>query len=1104
MVTEHTLPSPREFLRARRPERFSDSVSEDKPTLDRAVLEYHLQSLTNLSQEADFQDFARKLAEKEICPNLLPQTGPTGGGDSKVDAETYPVADKTSFIWYVGVGRDAAVERWAFAISAKKDWRTKVKGDIKKIAETKRGYSKAFFITNQYVPDRKRAEIEDELRQLYKLDVRLLDLTWILDKVFAGSHELLAIEHLKLGVSLRKEIRKGPRDTEREQDLREVEARIKQAVDDGHLGVQFVHDCIEAATLARSLERPRTVTDGLFIRAERAAVKYGNDHQQLLAAYEYAWTSYWWHEDYSLVGQLYGIVESRANGTCNSYELELLSNLWHLLFMIANANHLDAATLKLDQRSETLAAELERLSNEDDRPSTSLHAKSLRLIMRLIHAAPDGVDEVFDSIKGLILQSEGLVGFPLQPLVEILTEVGPLFVANSKYEELVQTIVEVTSTRKGDIEAARLLVRHGAQQLDGDRPVDAIRSFGRALAKLFTHESRHDMVHALSLCGAAYERVGLLWAARGSILTAASIATSEFWTYADVTPQQAACYRRMKWLELQLGRVPQVLEWHSIDLAVRQVLADQGYDIDRLRVGKFDFDAILGILLLRTETWQLRWLTRLPDVLDNLLLHNASVALRYALGHEDKQFNEIAVRGTSENDVLFTFLRWRDQPAGKELPGEPLYCDGQTVRFGSTLLGCHIEAIADNDATCIALTESVLAALESLLATGTIDRFAAREPTLTVSVKKSGIGDSPFVFTLQDRDGRPNVDILCRDFNPNSMPTELQKQVRSTLLDLLACVLARVFIFANLEQDLIRLFGDDRAMERAVSFTSSFVTLGNVLGHSPRNDISRWCGPEMHDYPLTRAKAWDADVSPRGENSDSKAQATPGDDIKKDIAEAIESGRIKHTQMEMVSLIRETLWNEAEWVGNAFSWTEGNNEPPVLAPVFNNAEAAAKIFSLWRSEIGESDKSNKLRVSIIRGISRTQPYSYRVVFGANPWQNSEATDIRFVVTMSRIQTMTPTSDSNLKLFLSNYSAKGVYYIAHAVHPDSNGQPELIFENAILKNNLNIRDAWEIGRNDLDSVAILPDDDPIIPAAKSSNAPVLEALQWKKEHPNERV
>ena len=86
---------PSDFMKARRPYLFSDTEIEAQPTLDRATFEYLLETLTARKQELDFEHFARRLAEKEVCPNLIPQTGPTGGGDSKVDAETYPVSQKS-------------------------------------------------------------------------------------------------------------------------------------------------------------------------------------------------------------------------------------------------------------------------------------------------------------------------------------------------------------------------------------------------------------------------------------------------------------------------------------------------------------------------------------------------------------------------------------------------------------------------------------------------------------------------------------------------------------------------------------------------------------------------------------------------------------------------------------------------------------------------------------------------------------------------------------------------------------------------------------------------------------------------------------------------
>jgi hypothetical protein len=1083
--------SPREFLKARRPERFSDSVSEASPVLDRTLLEYHLHTLTSRSQETDFQNFARRLAEKEVCPNLLPQTGPTGGGDSKVDSETYPVADDLSLAWFVGEGRQAASERWAFAMSAKADWRTKVRCDIRKIAKTERGYAKAFYISNQFIPDRDRASVEDELRKKYQLDVRILDRTWILDKVFAGRHEALAIEHLRLQPQLRTEIRKGPRDLEREEVLKELESRIQAATQSGKLGFQFTDDCIEAAIASRGLELPRTETDGRFIRAEKAATEYGTEHQNLRCAYEYAWTAIFWHEDFCLGSQLYATVESRARGTQNCYDLELLTNLWNVLFSLVHSGRMKSEDAQIEPRAKTLIEELTRLSQQEDRPSNALHAQCTRLLVEMFLNGPDGVDASLDGLRTSILKSRGLVGFPLQSLVEALTAGGQVLGDFAKYDALYETIIELVTAREGEIAAAKLLTRRGAQELEADHPVEAVRLLGRSLANLFKNESRHELVQALALCGAAYERLGLIWAARGTTLTAASLATDELWTYADVTPAQASCYRRMKWLELQLGRVPHLLAWHDVDLVIREVLIQQGYSRGRIREGDVDFDAILAILILRTDIWQLKWLSGLPDVLDRHGLFIAADSLRYALGHEDGIAEAISKEATDSDALAAFFLRLRDQPAGNDLPRSPEFCDAQMLTFSSVVLGCHVTAECDNNEHCVALTESILAALESLLACGLVDRFVAREPRMTLRIRQSFVGEGPFAFDIDETRGHPHFQISTCRKDPDNITVGWQAELQSALIDLLGAILARVFFFGDTEETLRKLFGDDRALERAIAFTSSFVSLGNVLGKTPRMNVSSWLDSTAKVYPLKREEAWDAG---RGKTAsqDAKVELGPSPGVtREDFRNHIRFGRLKHSQVQILSPIRETLWEEARWTGNAFAYIPG--EVPVLAPVFTNAGPAAQIFSHWRSEFGAVDSSDRLRVSVIRGIRRDQPHAYRVVFGGNPktpWND----ETHMIVAMARIHTMEPPSDTNLSAFLRSFQEMGRYVLAHGIQRDSDF--DLVPKNSIGKLNLHLREAWQIGRDDLESAAIHPDDDPIIPPDQPG-APVLTLLEAKR-------
>lgn len=108
--------SPSEFMRKRRPELYSDSKRVSKLVLDQKFLEYSLETLTSRKEEIKFEYFCRKLLEREVCPNLIPQTGPTGGGDSKTDSETFQVSEQISERWYVGDPARASKEKWDWPV----------------------------------------------------------------------------------------------------------------------------------------------------------------------------------------------------------------------------------------------------------------------------------------------------------------------------------------------------------------------------------------------------------------------------------------------------------------------------------------------------------------------------------------------------------------------------------------------------------------------------------------------------------------------------------------------------------------------------------------------------------------------------------------------------------------------------------------------------------------------------------------------------------------------------------------------------------------------------------------------------------------------------
>ena len=138
------------YYRHLRSNLFSDTIIEYETKLTKEVFDLKLLQLSQDKKQSEFENFILVAASRLITPNIKPQTGPDGGGDGKVDGETYPVDKAISDKWWVSDGCTGD-QRWAIAISVQKTWQSKVEGDVKKVIETRRGYTKLLFFTNQKI-----------------------------------------------------------------------------------------------------------------------------------------------------------------------------------------------------------------------------------------------------------------------------------------------------------------------------------------------------------------------------------------------------------------------------------------------------------------------------------------------------------------------------------------------------------------------------------------------------------------------------------------------------------------------------------------------------------------------------------------------------------------------------------------------------------------------------------------------------------------------------------------------------------------------------------------------------------------------------------------
>jgi hypothetical protein len=142
----------------------------------------------------------------------------------------------------------------------------------------------------------------------------------------------------------------------------------------------------------------------------------------------------------------------------------------------------------------------------------------------------------------------------------------------------------------------------------------------------------------------------------------------------------------------------------------------------------------------------------------------------------------------------------------------------------------------------------------------------------------------------------------------------------------------------------------------------------------------------------------------------------------------------------------------------------------------------------WRQELGDADVQERLRLTIVRGIDRAHPHAYRVIVGSD--HTTFPTDTRFVALANRICQMDAVTPENLDRFLRARDVLGVFFLAPAfVPPDFDGSqvPDVDMDLRIGVRSVHVREAWEIGPNDIESVAIYEHDDPIIPDGRSGSA-----------------
>ncbi|TPG91177.1 hypothetical protein EAH72_27390 [Pseudomonas caspiana] len=1060
-ATKITAPKPQDFLRTRRPEQFSDSVKLQESTIDRSMLEYHFETLNNRSQELEFEIFVKKLCEREVCPNLVAQTGPTAGGDGKTDTETYPVASQIAFFW--GLNEAPESERWAFGVSTQKDWKTKCTKDVESIMSTGRGYVRIFCVSSRFIKNSLRAQLQDDLSTKHGVKVTIYDRTWLLDKTLQPKNQHLAIDHLCLTGSIESKIQIGPFDADKQIQLTEIERQIEQIEDPGRLTLSQVDLYTKLAIIYKELERDAFAVEHQFNIAVRTAKKFGTQRQHFDALYQLTWAAYWWLENAELFEENFEKTFGVAQDTDNVEVWEKIVTLFNL---VVTTHRHGTCTLDVPALETIIRIKLDAIACDDSMISAALQARtSLALLDLLMADSEDQITATFQSLVPIAESAQKLIGYPMARLINLLESLDVAFGEFEDYELLIDKLIDDASAREGDRLVADKFLRRGALSLDKKDYYRAIKCLGLSLYGLYKNESKKEVFGALYMLSDAYEKQGLLWAARGTALMAAHIVSADAIKGQRSSAKQAAIYNRLMWIDAQLGRLSQSLHWYYLCRLIAPTLADEIWSDDQ----QISYECLIGKLFLNAKFSDIEKLAWLPDKLNQLDLTFSADALLICLGHEDKV-------GPEGEPIDLEFInRWRSLDLGAPIAALDLYSERWTT-INSDILGCKVSVTFPVKSPCIQLAQQLLAVLESFCAPMMADGLVATLPSVNIDISLEDDDDLVLHHTFDVSTQVTTAHIQCSLFNASTLDEKQLSIVQQFYTEFclhFVTVICPQVSWSKLEA----MLREDKALERSVMFNCNLGLEGFMIGHDIFPGVMSHQKPPFELYEPTRKVAWFDHYMVEPKDWLSSAEAS-----EQRPKHPFKISNLKHREIKVDSLIQGGLWDSAGWNGIGFI---GDGERVTgLMFVFKNPAVGNKIFSNIASTIGKKDPTNKLRIILIRGISKKNPAHYRVVVTSR-LDMSDSGSARMQTILSRFNTMTPQSSENLEQFLKNYKDLKKSDIA-----TMNVQGDLVIHLETC--GVEVKYAWEIDENDQDISAIKPDDDIFIPQGME-NPPISRAL-----------
>lgn len=1056
------IKSPYDFLKDKRPTQFSDSKIVKNTKLDKNHLEYYLFSIVNRNEEKLFEIFCKYIAEKTICPNLKPQTGSTGGGDSKVDTENIQVSDIFSLKWFYSENTNEVNDKWGFAISAQKNWASKVRKDLKGISETNRNYKIIYFMSNQNIRDKRRAELEDELSNKYSIDVRILDLQWLLDQVRKRNmyNEVADIFGMTDDMYEEKEI--GPSDYKKVYSIKNIEKKLENAATEIEIK-DILDELLESAILSRELEDSKMITDEKFNRIIRLAEKFNDLSLLKEAIYEFGKTKYWWHGEFTEFYNIYKRFEQIVN-PASLQDLDLLFVLWTNLATISKDNDY----IKFTMHTEKIIGHYEKIIDDSSRPNAVIECKARRVMIEF--TINKDANKYVTEMKKVIEKSDNNSKFSFGLYSRIINDSYDLFKDVSDFDLLIELIVKKSSERTKEVEYARNMLKIASKSLES-KPYNTIIICGKITTMLYKQETINDFKYALLLMAIASRKMGLKWMSRRYFINFIHIILDEYVSEDNFDNRMMHVLNELINIEISAGRVLELLNWRRLSLIMRNQFVDFTEDDEK----NIHLDVILGILMMKINKNQLANSEWLVEELDKNELYLSSMCLKYILGYEiEDEMKQYIKNGVSCDEYFRNIFI---QPANSQI-ASIVNIGLKENKISTKLLGTTFSIIYDERDIAKRFSVFLIGSLESFFSTIKFTSIFPKHSSIMINVEGKVDKNNFFEYKISSKTF-DNLNISLNTTSENYF--EYKKEyLDKEIINLIGYMLINMFVISDSESEFEKLFKDENVIQRTLQFSNSWSSTEYIFG----NQIMK----NNEDKIFTNSSInYDLHISRQKTLLDSSILKIPIDDVDKNLKNL---ENLTHDEMFTNDIINIDLWDRAKWKAILYLRHPNDTLPPALGLAFLKPEFGKIIFEDWIDKFGKNNTKNHISIAIIRKVNAKKIHNYTVALSGKFNFDKEQVEAKYVSMSTRFMTMEPSNSKNLDDFILSYkkfNKKEVVLDMMPVEINNELDKFNIYNNLSLKIlNVEIVNAWEITEDDWYQSAILPTDNPFIPENSPEN------------------